>query len=198
MDEDEARAALDALIAERGESYAGLSRWLGRNPAYLQQYIKRGTPRRLPEAERRDLARFLGVNEALFGGPAVESAGRGPPVRRLSVAASAGPGRLADRESARRPPAHVDEIDVRGDSMVPVLHDGDSIRVDRADAHDRLRDGIYVLRTGDGVVVKRVSLRPGRRALVSSDNDAYAPWPECDAAALDIVGRVIWFGRRLG
>ena len=44
MDEGGARAALARLIEERGADYAGLSRMLGRNPAYIQQFIKRGVP----------------------------------------------------------------------------------------------------------------------------------------------------------
>ena len=64
------RAALQRLIEERGEDYAGLSRLLGRNPAYIQQYIKRGSPRRLAEDDRRLLARYFGVDEAALGGPA--------------------------------------------------------------------------------------------------------------------------------
>lgn len=38
------RQALDDLIRERDETYAAVSRLLGRNSAYIQQYIKRGTP----------------------------------------------------------------------------------------------------------------------------------------------------------
>lgn len=44
---EDPRALLERLIGERGEDYAGLSRLIGRNPAYVQQYIKRGTPKRL-------------------------------------------------------------------------------------------------------------------------------------------------------
>ncbi len=39
------RKALERLCAERGEDFAGLSRLLGKNPAYIQQFIRRGTPR---------------------------------------------------------------------------------------------------------------------------------------------------------
>ena len=42
------RAALDRLLADKGIDYARLSQVIGRNPAYIQQYIKRGSPRRLP------------------------------------------------------------------------------------------------------------------------------------------------------
>ena len=64
------RAVLEKLIAERGEDFAGLSRMLGRNPAYIQQFVRRGVPKRLKEEERRKLARYFSVSEALLGGPA--------------------------------------------------------------------------------------------------------------------------------
>ena len=56
----DARAELQRLIDERREDYASLSRLLGRNAAYVQQYMKRGSPKKLPEDERRTLARYFG------------------------------------------------------------------------------------------------------------------------------------------
>ena len=49
MAEADPRAVLERLIRERREDYAGLSRLLGRNAAYMQQFIRRGTPKRLAE-----------------------------------------------------------------------------------------------------------------------------------------------------
>ena len=49
----DARQMLEQLCQERGQDYASLSRLIGRNSAYIHQFIKRGTPRRLPEQERR-------------------------------------------------------------------------------------------------------------------------------------------------
>jgi hypothetical protein len=66
------RAVLEQLCSERGEDFAGLSRMLGRNPAYIQQYVRRGVPKRLKEEERRKLARYFSVSEALLGGPPEE------------------------------------------------------------------------------------------------------------------------------
>ena len=83
--------------------------------------------------------------------------------------------------------------------MAPTLADGDEILVDRGDGAERLRDGIYVLRIDDALVVKRVALNPAARTIaVRSDNPAYPGWPDCDPAAVDIVGRVVWAGRRIG
>jgi phage repressor protein C with HTH and peptisase S24 domain len=83
--------------------------------------------------------------------------------------------------------------------MFPTLSDGDEILVDRADSAARLRDGIYVLRIEDALVVKRLALSPaGARVSIRSDNDAYPGWPDCELRAIDLVGRVVWVGRRLG
>ena len=60
---DDVRLTLDRVIRERGEDYAALSRLIGRNPAYIQQFIRRGSPRRLAEADRRTLARYLAWTE---------------------------------------------------------------------------------------------------------------------------------------
>jgi len=214
---EDPRALLERLIAERGEDYAGLSRLIGRNPAYVQQYINRGSPRRLAEDDRRTLARYFRIDEALLGAPERDEgaeAQRLVPVPRLDVGASAGPGAEAGAERAlgqiafdrawlRRmritDRAQLSLIRVQGDSMVPTLSDGDEILVDRGDAGERLRDGIYVLRIEDVLVVKRVAVNPAGRSLsIRSDNDNYASWPDCDPAAVDVVGRVVWVGRRLG
>ena len=88
---------------------------------------------------------------------------------------------------------------VDGESMAPTLNDGDDIMVDRADAAPRLRDGIYVLRLDDMLMVKRVAMGPKRgRFSVLSDNPHYPDWTDIDPALVDIVGRVVWTGRRVG
>lgn len=214
MADADPRAALERLIRERGEDYAGLSRLIGRNPAYVQQYIKRGTPRRLAEEDRRLLARYFGVEESLLGGPPAR--GRGEDglvaVGRLDLGASAGPGALDSDETVRGTMAFdalwlrrlgiasrdsLSLIRVQGDSMAPTLNDGDEILVDGGDAAERLRDGIYVLRIDDALVVKRLALSPGRRLAVRSDNEAYPGWPDCALSDVDIIGRVVWVGRAI-
>jgi phage repressor protein C with HTH and peptisase S24 domain len=216
MTEADPRLLLERLVRHRGEDYAGLSRLIGRNPAYIQQYIKRGTPRRLAEADRRLLARYFAIDEALLGAPATAAEGDGGfvAVPRLDVSASAGPGALDSGERRlgrigfdgawlRRlglPASASDRLSlirVDGDSMSPTLGDGDEILVDRADSAERLRDGIYVLRLEDALVVKRIALGPARRLSIRSDNEAYPSWPDCDPDSVDLVGRVVWVGRRL-
>ena len=220
MDAIEVRANLDRLIRERGDNYGAVSRLIGRNPAYIQQFVKRGTPRKLDEGDRRLLARYFGVEERLLGGPPGDP-GRQPAVRsanlivvpRLALGASAGSGSLDDEEIAAGAlafdarwlraiggrPDMLSMIRVNGESMVPTLTDGDEIMVDRSDAMARLRDGIYVLRMDDVLMVKRVALTPKRgRFSVRSDNPLYPIWEDVDPTDVTIVGRVIWSGRRIG
>jgi len=210
------RGFLERLCAERGEDFAGLSRMLGRNPAYIQQFVRRGVPKRLKEEERRKLSRYFGIPEALLGGPAEEPRQPGAliDVKRHPVRASAGPGAIVNEGMGKpyfgfeerwlkaltaTPAANLSIVRVEGDSMSPTLNDGDDILVDLGDGADRLRDGIYVLRVDDALVVKRLALSPmGRRVTVQSDNPAYPDWPDCDIDAVHCIGRVIWAGRKLG
>lgn len=214
------RALLDQLIRDRGHDYQRISRLIGRNAAYIQQYIKRGTPRRLDEADRRRIAAFLDVPDAMLGGPVATVAAptpraRGPAmllVPQLAVGASAGPGANVDGEAVeagfafdprwlRRLGADtraLSIIAVEGDSMAPTLNDGDDILVDGADTAARLRDGIYVLRMDDALMVKRVARLPvAGRISVKSDNPLYPSWPDLAADAVTLVGRVVWTGRRV-
>lgn len=226
MDPMSARANLDRLIRDRGENYGSVSRLIGRNPAYIQQYVKRGTPRKLDEADRKLLARYFGVDERQLGAPESPSwqqslaAGRSPQlggdlvaVPRLALGASAGAGSLQEDEVAAGAlafdtrwlralggrPDMLSIIRVDGESMASTLNDGDDIMVDRSDGAERLRDGIYVLRMDDVLMVKRVALAPRRgRFSVRSDNPLYPTWEDVDPELVSIVGRVIWTGRRVG
>ena len=58
---------LPELAIERGRGLASSSATIGRNPAYLRQFVARGSPRRLPEDERRHLAIVLNVEERDLG-----------------------------------------------------------------------------------------------------------------------------------
>lgn len=209
------RLVLERLCAERGEDFAGLSRMLGRNPAYIQQFVRRGVPKRLKEEERRKLARYFSISETMLGGPPEsEGAAHGlVNVKRHPVMVSAGPGAVVTEElgkpyfafderwlKALTPsgPSKLSIVRVEGDSMAPTLNAGDDILVDLGDSVERLRDGIYVLRIDDALVVKRLALNPtARRVTVQSDNPAYPDWPDCSLADIRPIGRVIWSGRRI-
>lgn len=214
LDEVRARVALQALVDERGSDLAALSRLLGRNAAYVHQYLHRGSPKRLAERDRQLLAEFFGVDEALLGAPARDRpVDRLVPVGRFDLRAAAGAGAFAESERpvahiafdpgwlrrvARGRPEQLALIRVAGDSMAPTLSDGDDILVDRGDGVERLRDGIYVLRLDGALVVKRLALAGNpAEATIRSDNPAWSDLPARPASALDLIGRVVWAARRL-
>ncbi len=83
-------------------------------------------------------------------------------------------------------------IHVDGDSMAPTLNDGDDILVEGDDAAARLRDGIYVLRLDDVLMVKRVASAPGpRRVSAISNNPHYRSWGDLPMASVELVGRAV-------
>lgn len=202
------------LSRERGVSLSELSRLIGRNPSYLQQFIRKGSPRKLEETHRRMLAQFFGIDEGELGAPEEISSTTSRIAQdwidlpRLALGASAGPGAVPAQEeaigafrfSARwlrehgYDPGQLSAIAVIGDSMEPTLRDGDEILVDRSPSP--LRDGIHVLRLDDALLVKRTDTgRPGRITLIS-DNPSYRPI-EVSSAEPEVIGRVVWKSGRL-
>jgi phage repressor protein C with HTH and peptisase S24 domain len=202
---------LAELARERGSSLAALSRMLDRNASYLQQYITKGSPRKLEEEDRRKLAQFFGVSETELGASEEKSsdgAGDWVDLARLPVQASAGPGAMGAAESAfdtfrfsRRwlreqglDPAMLSAIRVSGDSMEPLLRDGDEILVDRSP--QPFREGIHVLRMGEVLHVKRVQAGPPGRVRLISANPAYEP-VKVSLEEIDVIGRVVWKSGRV-
>ncbi|PKP94314.1 MAG: transcriptional regulator [Alphaproteobacteria bacterium HGW-Alphaproteobacteria-14] len=211
------RVRLLELAQTRGVSLAALSELLGRNPSYLQQFIRKGSPRKLEEQDRAKLAQFFGVGEeelrdlrdnSYIAPLKPRESGAWVDVPRFDLGASAGPGRVPGDETAfdtfrfsRRwlaeqglERSQLSAITVEGDSMEPLLNNGDEILVDCSPRP--FRDGIHVVRLGDTLMVKRVaSAGPGRVALLSQ-NFAYPP-VEVAAEEVAIIGRVVWKGGKI-
>ena len=205
------RERLAALASENRTSLAKLSQMIGRNGSYLQQFISKGSPRKLEEDDRRRLAEFFGVAEAELGAPEEKSLrdrGDWVEVPRISLEASAGPGATAAEEIpfdafrfSRRwlrenglEPAQLSAIRVMGDSMDPLLRDGDEILVDRTPR--AFREGVHVIRLGEALHVKLLQAVPPGRLRLISKNEAYEP-VEVPMTDVDVVGRVVWKGGRL-
>jgi phage repressor protein C with HTH and peptisase S24 domain len=218
-----AAQTLDRLLHEGRHDYVTISRLIGRNAAYIQQFIHRGSPRKLDEADRKIIADYLGVDESLLGAPQqTKLIGKGgkskkndPAIRlvpRFTLGASAGPGSLDDDDTASSyigfeekwlrtmsdNPALMSMIQVDGDSMTPTLNDGDDILVDRSDAGRALREGVFVLRRDGTLLVKRLALSPASKSIsVKSDNPNFPSWDNIDPNDVSVIGRVVWVGRRL-
>ena len=199
MPPSDPRATLRRLADEAGQGLSALSVMLGRNQAYLGQYVRRGSPRVLPERERRLLADHFGVAETLLGAP-----GAGPDavvaLPRLDIAASAGAGAFVDDEvalAAALLPAALARrlrlqrgsvIRVRGDSMEPGLRDGDLLVVDAGRCRPDAAGGVFVIRLDGALMVKRVRCT-GAGLVARSDNPLAPPLP---AAPIEVIGQVVW------
>lgn len=211
MKASDPRSRLLELTKERGTSLSALSALIGRNVSYLQQFVQRGSPRKLEEGDRRTLARFFGVPESDLREVEDKSspleikreASAWVDVPRLALDASAGPGALVVGEKlfghfryARGwlrgqglDPAHLSAIAVAGDSMEPALHDGDEILIDLRPRD--WGDGVHVLRLGETLLVKRLAFRQPGQVHVISENPRYAPY-DLPLEEVAIIGRVVW------
>ncbi len=206
MDDRQQRAALAALIDRDGVSLATLSRALGRNDAWMQQYLRRGTPRVLAERDRGKLARFFGVDERVLGGAARDGI---VAVRRYDLTASAGGGSVIGQERAAPPVGYPAEelarlgvapdaasvIEVEGDSMLPTLRHGDRILVDHGQRLPAAASAIWVLRVDDELRVKRLAA-DGQSWRIASDNPDWADELR-PMADVEVIGRVVHLTRHL-
>jgi phage repressor protein C with HTH and peptisase S24 domain len=131
------------------------------------------------------------------------------------VAVGAGRGRLVPEEeriaavrafsaawlSANFGASHDDVylVSVMGESMSPLLNEGDVILVDKRDRVVRT-DAIYVVRMGEALMVKNVQRLPHRMLRVWSENEKVAEPFNVDLTDggahpdFDIIGRVLWRG----
>ena len=151
---------------------------------------------------------------ALEGWPAVaETAAPADcdPVERLAVEPAAGAGSHVDLEQGigwiwfHRPwlrqrglvASRCKVLGVLGDSMEPTLPDHSSILVDTSQ-RQRRRGGIFVVRTNDGLVVKRAGRDARGRWTLVSDNPDKRAWPTLDwPDSAEIIGEVRWVARTL-
>ncbi len=89
-------------------------------------------------------------------------------------------------------------LEMRGDAMEPTLRAGDLLLID-----GRVRriaeDGLYALQLAQGTEIKRIQKQTAGNVLLSADNPRFQGITLARAAAqnLKLLGRVLWFGRRL-
>jgi hypothetical protein len=83
---------------------------------------------------------------------------------------------------------------ISGDSMVPTIAPDEMVFIDGLHGLPDYRDGVWVLRLGDKLLVKRVQLLAPNEYRVTSDNPAYQAIQLDDPAML--LGRVVGGIRR--
>lgn len=216
MKPDAARARLLQLMADRSTDLATVSKAIGRNHAYLQQFVKRGTPRHLPEDAREALERHFGVSADDFRNTPRRTVDHSQitlvpssSVRfdELDVRAGAGPGQLTENKgkigewqiprelvkvATNSPFERIKIVTVVGDSMMPTYNPIDRVMVDTGNCSPS-PPGVFVVWDGFGLVIKRLQIIPRSeppRVKMTSDNSKYDAY-ECVLGDAYIQGRVI-------
>lgn len=157
--------AVRQLILDRVEALdanlSDLSKKMGRNHAYLQQFLNRGVPRNLPEDVRPALAKLLNVSEADLNSKKLAA-----PVNRsetlpesgIARARSAVPLSQSNLEGASIPGAElVGQADLpvfgtaQGGRGALILTNDPVDRVVRPDPLLRVKDGYGMIVTGDSM-----------------------------------------------
>ena len=88
-------------------------------------------------------------------------------------------------------------LGVHGDSMRPTLAAGAKILINRAN-RQRRTNRIYVIRTDDGVIVKRLGKAGAKDWCLVSDNEDKTAWPTIAMPPqAEIIGQVVWTARTL-
>ncbi|MEH6697227.1 MAG: S24 family peptidase [Brevundimonas sp.] len=99
-------------------------------------------------------------------------------------------------DQLRAKPSDLLVINVRGDSMEPVFLHDDQVVIDRRDRNPR-QPGPFALWFDDGYVLKNVEyIRKSGTLRIFSSNPIYSP-DEADPEDVTIMGRPVWFARRM-
>jgi phage repressor protein C with HTH and peptisase S24 domain len=175
MDLDPTRLRVMKLIQQKRTDLKKASLAIGRNAAYLQQYLYRGIPKTLPEDAREALAAFLGVPEESLRPAKTESAME-PALPQVVAAPSAtaiGGGMPGFSQ--------VPELDVRASAGHGAFHEGDEeikavwMFPDAVIRHElRARSANLRIITIDGDSMEPL-LASGDRVLVDTSQRVPAP-----------------------
>lgn len=202
-------------LKKPGKSQRGLAEALNTDAGVITRLLQGG--RQLKAKEIPIIRRYLEAPTRLVDAPRqFEHSVPIPddtyaPVPVFDVRVSAGGGAIADEEgpkhylmfrrdwlkSIARLPSKLCVLEVSGDSMWETLHDGDNTLVDQSQ-NNPSREGLYVLRLDDALVVKRISMHPVNKTLtIKSDNPSYPTYSDIRPEDVFIFGRVVWIGRRI-
>ena len=167
----------------------------------LRAQVEELSANRLPINDLADNAALAGTSSETTRPPGAQPVS----VRRLQAAAGSGAMDLDEevktyayfREEWLKRRGLVAEkcsiISVMGESMEPTLPDGCVVLLDH-NRRSRRKGKIFVVRTEDGLVVKRAGKDPGGRWQLLSDHPAWPPQPWARAM---VIGEVKWMAREL-
>ncbi|AUX76376.1 S24 family peptidase [Sinorhizobium fredii] len=185
---DQVRRTILKRMQERGLNYKEVSLELGKNAAYMQQFMERNIPAKLKEDVRSRLSEILDLPEGDLGAPertdSRSADDKSKDIPEIDLVAGLGAGGFSALEQTSRngitfakevvrdhwrlpewmlarmgvKALHVAAFPAQGDSMSPTIADGDVVFID---TRHRVPspDGIYALADEfGGVVVKRLEV----------------------------------------
>ena len=219
----ELESRISALVAEFG-SRVNASKVAGVSTDQLSRYEAGTTAPRMEPIARMCAAKGWSLDYLWWGrhtmaAPSVvadsQAAYRNTDfvyIPRYDVEAAAGDGasiaeeRIVGRYAFRRSwirtkgwdPANLALIQARGDSQEGLIDDGQLVLVNLADDNVR-REGIFVLRLDDHLVIKIVQVDHRGTLYIRSNNPAYREIavPANQVDELNVVGRAVWTDRLL-
>jgi phage repressor protein C with HTH and peptisase S24 domain len=206
---DTLRKKIFDMLEDKNISLSSASTAIGKNVAYLHQFLNKGSPVTLPEEQRVRLANLLEVDEQeLTDRPIVRSLKLFKPntvfIEMLDVSACCGTGTDVTTEPvigfwqmplvdfnamSLTKPENIKIIKAVGDSMIPTVQDGDYVFVDISNQYIT-SDGVYVLRLPTGLSIKRIQNGLNGDVIVRSDNPAYEPLT-AKLSDVRVLGRVV-------
>lgn len=203
---DKTRQFILDQVAKRGRdcSLKTLSLAVGKNPAYIHQFIYRGSPRQLPEDIRHKLADLLGVSEYSLREGSPSSRNTTAPIQYLDHPSQSafddGPWfvpqsflerTLASINSTPNPKSmmHYIKLAIVGDSTPDLkISDGDVIMLGTNDRSPHIA-GFFALDAGDHIRVRHLEqVSPKDSRIMISGNKGYITAPDDN----DILGRVVF------
>lgn len=211
---------LKVLMDRQGAKAAPLAKRAGMGISAIRDMFRKGVSPKVSTAIAVAAALGTTIDGVILAGSGLTPEGpidQGPsdgddliPV--FDIAASAGHGTVVDYEAiaysmafpqgylqhiTKSDPKNLQIISVKGDSMHPTLHDDDLVMLDRSKTSLNY-DGLFVLLYGDALHVKRISRAPTQgRIVIISDNRSIYPPQEYAAEDVSVVGKVIWYGRKV-
>lgn len=181
------------LREKRGMSQADLARLLETTNVSVSRYERE--PQRITLPLLEEIANALRVKpEDIIGdGPSTDGVVYLPRIGKnttmaFDAAHAASLGQASDLQVA----------EVADDSMAPTVAPGDLCIVDASiEAVDR--DGVYAIRSVTGsTILRRVSVNPlTGNFSITTDNPVYGGVIDAAQNQVEVIGRVVWVGKRL-
>ena len=193
------RTRLSEIIQQKGYNFRELSLKIGRKDSYIQQYVKYGLPRRLNEIDRKKICQILNINEddliddELRKTTTTFNANAGIPCSDMALRDYINIDVISYKASNKYQgdiigkmwlnytefgtwyqsnPFNLKIIRQESDSMEPTISANNLVLYDSS-IKQYQGDGVYVVRVGAVVQIKRIQMQSGSYFTLKSDNPIY-------------------------